>query len=359
MPDLFQTMLTKNKVRSLSARELGIYSQISYENSFESEPQVTFSTNGSYQKIYFGAPGSGKSRQLSLDTAGMKVFRTTFHPDSEYAGFVGAYKPFVVGKDITYAFVPQIFSKAYIYSWEHPRELVCLAIDEINRGNCAQIFGDLFQLLDRNETGFSEYSLLADADLAGYLEEKITNEPNNYIILTGGIDQLKLPPNLSIYATMNTSDQSLFPMDSAFKRRWDWEYVPIDYTDANQFEIQFDNGVCYSWADFMRAVNEKIYTLNQSEDKQLGNRFVNPDDQLISQKVFKSKVLFYLWSEIYKNETENTESIFRIQPDSVKEDTVAFTFSQLFEEDETGTNKDNIILPLFMQNLKLTPIPNA
>jgi 5-methylcytosine-specific restriction endonuclease McrBC GTP-binding regulatory subunit McrB len=285
----------------------------------------------------------------------MKVFRTVFHPDSEYAGFVGSYKPFVVEKDITYAFVPQIFAKAYVYAWEHPRQLVCLAIDEINRGNCAQIFGDLFQLLDRNETGFSEYALLADADLAGYLEASISDDAA-YSAATGGIDQLKLPPNFYIYATMNTSDQSLFPMDSAFKRRWDWEYVPIDYADANEFTIVLSNDFVYKWGNFIECVNRFIVELTGSEDKQLGNRFVNPHDKIISLSMFKSKVLFYLWSDIYKNEPDKTTNIFVYQPADAP-DTVLFSFSQLYEKQSDGTPLDLEILPSFMRQLGLEAIP--
>ncbi len=312
-----------------------------------------FSTSGPYQKVYFGAPGSGKSRRLSLDSKSMKVFRTTFHPDSEYAGFVGVYKPFVSGKDITYAFVPQIFTKAYVYAWKHPRELVCLAIDEINRGNCAQIFGDLFQLLDRNEIGFSEYALLADADLVAYLEENITNTAD-YTALTGGIDQLKLPPNLYLYATMNTSDQSLFPMDSAFKRRWDWEYVPIDYTDANQFTIVLSNDYTYKWGNFIECVNRFIVELTGSEDKQLGNRFVNPNDKVVTLSMFKSKVLYYLWSEIYKNESDKATNIFVYQPADAP-DIELFSFSRLYEKRSDETPLDLEILPSFMRQLGLEP----
>ena len=181
------------------------------------------------QKIYFGTPGSGKSwiikQQYEQDES--KVFRTTFHPDTDYASFVGCYKPVKDKEDekkIVYEFVPQAFTDAYVAAWsdlEHPYYLI---IEEINRGNCAQIFGDLFQLLDRNKDGYSEYPIKADHDLKDYLVEHLPED--NEGIRDG---KLCLPPNLSIIASMNTSDQSLFPMDSAFKRRWSWEYVPIDY----------------------------------------------------------------------------------------------------------------------------------
>lgn len=194
------------------------------------------------QQIYYGTPGSGKSWTIKKlyemrkdgeeyvedEDKKARVFRTTFHPDMDYAQFVGCYKPIpnAVGEErkITYQFVPQTFTDAYVAAWndlEHPYYLI---IEEINRGNCAQVFGDLFQLLDRNKDGYSEYPIKADHDLRDYLVDKLPEESNG--IRDGKLCQ---PPNLSIIASMNTSDQSLFPMDSAFKRRWSWEYVPIDY----------------------------------------------------------------------------------------------------------------------------------
>lgn len=233
---------------------------------------------------------------------------------------------------------------------------VCLIIDEINRGNCAQAFGDLFQLLDRNAAGFSEYPITADADFAQHIVDELTNTETYEKHL--GLDELKLPPNLFLYATMNTSDQSLFPMDSTFKRRWDWEYVPIDYADADQFMIVLSNDYTYRWGRFIECINRFIVELTGSEDKQLGNRFVNPADGLISLPVFKSKVMFYLWSEIYKNETENQDSLFMAKLDPAKPDTVPFTFSQLYEKDPEGIDRDLTILPSFMRQLGLEPLPN-
>lgn len=293
------------------------------------------------------------------------IFRTTFHPDSDYASFVGCYKPIVRSKDdtnltkeellqcfmtlrsetktylvhkfaaryhasfenigisgkrwlreelqntagvnsdsfaemnaglavgdylaeqgllhsdetITYDFSPQVFTNAYVRAWEvHSKseskpepEHVYLIIEEINRGNCAQIFGDLFQLLDRDDKGVSEYKIKADEDLARYLQSKlgVTHE---------GIkgSNLCLPSNLHIIATMNTSDQSLFPMDSAFKRRWEWEYVPINYSpdiDSGKYTITIGCNK-YRWIDFLEKVNERILKVTDSEDKQMGNFFI-------------------------------------------------------------------------------------
>ncbi len=279
------------------------------------------------QTIYFGTPGSGKSWTIKLkyEQDETKVFRTTFHPDTDYASFVGCYKPIKDEEDekkIAYQFVPQAFTDAYVAAWsdlEHPYYLI---IEEINRGNCAQIFGDLFQLLDRNKDGYSEYPIKADHDLRDYLVEHLPEDSEG--IRDG---KLCLPPNLSIIASMNTSDQSLFPMDSAFKRRWSWEYVPIDYENAEsgKFEITID-GESHNWHKFLRAVNEKIKAVTSSEDKQMGNFFIK---QSVDEKEFCDKVMFYLWSEVGKDNYQTTDAIFRYyaEDDKLKE----FSFNELYD----------------------------
>ena len=348
------------------------------------------------QKIFYGCPGSGKSYKVKEITDIIKpeyVFRTTFHPDYDYASFVGCYKPisnsnklnytikqlidifnkiiksetypvhkfsvqyyyaldpltkadkdFIlkqVGYDpstyatemtksiaagkyikhiekesnIVYKFAPQIFTDAYIKAWEDENNPVYLIIEEINRGNCAQIFGDLFQLLDRNkETGRSEYSIKADKDLAKYIESQLGSGHEG--IKEG---KLCLPSNLIIYATMNTSDQSLFPMDSAFKRRWDWEYEPIKYKNTD-WKIVID-GIEYSWVSFQRKVNDKILNATSSEDKMLGDYFVNPSDGIITDKVLLNKILFYLWNDVCK---DGEGDIFKIS------ETENVSFSELY-----------------------------
>jgi hypothetical protein len=293
-----------------------------------------------------------------------RVFRTTFHPDYDYAQFVGAYKPKKEGNTITYSFVPQVFAKAYAAAWklylqrdsrdsigasplqnDSGKDIqVYLVIEEINRGNCAQIFGDIFQLLDRDEKGFSQYSIDADCDFAEWLK---TNDNGLKSVWPAyeekvGDGKLNLPPNLNILATMNTSDQSLFPMDSAFKRRFDWEYVPISFDgkDAANFQIDID-GTQYSWQKFVETVNEKILTLTESEDKQLGEFFIKPDNgKVISRDRFLGKVMFYLWNEVCKDEHKNG-SFFRVKDKDGKED--YFTFQDLYR------NKD--LLKQFMEEL--------
>lgn len=317
------------------------------------------------QIIFYGAPGTGKSHKIDNDphVTDENTIRTTFHPDSDYSTFVGAYKPTMapmpvnafVGttvhhaenadkekayeKKIVYKYVPQAFLKAYVAAWSDLDNPHFLVIEEINRGNCAQIFGDLFQLLDRNNMGSSSYAIHADEDITQFLAEdkngfaNLSEEQKNAIrsfvlvkdsgkteaigdaILSG--KKLLLPPKLYIWATMNTSDQSLFPIDSAFKRRWNWEYMPIDY---NAMDWQFEaGGKRYLWSDFLKKMNPLIYNLTQSSDKQMGYFFVKadkktddaqPENNLISEKIFLNKVLFYIWTDVLKD-FEAGDKIFR------------------------------------------------
>ena len=348
--------------------------------------------NLSLQQIYYGAPGTGKSYKTKEVVADYpETVRTTFHPDSDYSTLVGAYKPtnttankygldsvgntVAIGiekdtanniipfkeKKIEYKFVKQTFLKAYIKAWRLFKESCVdgqelspqfLVIEEINRGNCAQIFGDLFQLLDR-KNGFSEYPIEADEDIQKALLEEdpedglsfgkdglnlsaeqityinqqydIVGQPSQKVaekISQGQV--LVLPPNFYIWATMNTSDQSLFPIDSAFKRRWAWKYVRIsegkkkDGTPLN-YRIQFSvpakdekptTPVDVSWWDFVKAINKQIEDATKSEDKKLGYFFCKPDKKanetdecntIISAETFVGKVVFYLWQDVFKD----------------------------------------------------------
>lgn len=338
------------------------------------------------QKIFYGAPGTGKSHKTNEMVRRYKdTIRTTFHPDSDYASFVGCYKPVeeevearvvpvVMGagvggtvgvsfdtnqgtykeKRITYKYIQQAFVRAYVSAWKKEKcalqsgskevEPQFLVIEEINRGNCAQIFGDLFQLLDRNGKGYSEYAIEADADLQKELHDSFSytigtisaddidsmyldgdDDPITYDIGNGNRVKtfeavmdgkiLLLPNNLYIWATMNTSDQSLFPMDSAFKRRWDWECVPINNAGKN-FIIEVDNQ-SFDWWEFVKRINGIIYETTHSEDKKLGYFFCKPtqktdgatDNDIITAKTFVNKVLFYLWNDVLKDE-ELSENAF-------------------------------------------------
>lgn len=271
------------------------------------------------QIIFFGTPGSGKSHKVNELIKGKKFHRTTFHPDSDYASFVGCYKPTMKDGEISYSFSPQVFTEAYVDVWKNPKEEVYLVIEEINRGNCAQIFGDLFQLLDRNSDGYSDYRIKADSDLRDYLYSQLGKV--NEGIKNG---ELCLPPNLRIFATMNTSDQSLFPMDSAFKRRWDWEYIPVDYNEIRSDFVITIGEEKYHWLEFLKIVNERIRKATDSEDKQMGNFFIKTN---VSEDEFKSKVMFYLWNEVCRDEYGTQNNFFRTSGE------YEFSFNDLYQAD--------------------------
>lgn len=301
----------------------------------------TYSNHTSFrQTIYYGTPGSGKSNRVKKIVERIYpdererekfVVRTTFHPDSDYASFVGCYKPQMDGDKIKYEFTPQAFTKAYIKAWKNPDNQVYLIIEEINRGNCAQIFGDLFQLLDR-KNGESEYPIDADTDLKNHLELELGI--NNKGIVQG---KLKMPANLNILATMNTSDQSLFPMDSAFKRRWTWKCVPIDYNNevSSKFFISIE-GKKYKWHEFLKLVNERIVRTTDSEDKQMGNFFINSN---VDERQFIDKVMFYLWNDVCKEEFHTTKNFFRNFTDDKKTESIEFSFNDLF-----GLDAQNLLI---------------
>ena len=177
-------------------------------------------------------------------------------------------------------------------------------IEEINRGNCAEIFGDIFQLLDRN----SDYSITPSNELKQYLVKVLTSVDAIKGIENG---KMKLPSNLNILATMNTSDQSLFPMDSAFKRRWDWEYIPINYkkspeNPSSNFKVILSETESFSWIDFIAKVNSKIkQNPNLGMDKCIGNYFIKAKNDTISLEEFINKAIFYLWNDVFKDEDEH------------------------------------------------------
>ena len=365
----------------------------------------------SHQQIFYGAPGTGKSHEIKIATKGKSVIRTTFHPDSDYSTFVGAYKPTmedtetmvvpvvvnngislqekgtIVEKRIVYKFIMQAFLKAYLGAWKKYADRMndeadpqFLVIEEINRGNCAQIFGDLFQLLDRNDEHFSEYPIESDTDLQKEIERAF-KEHKNYKLehdievediiedYTSNYDStlsediqhgrvLLLPPNLYIWATMNTSDQSLFPIDSAFKRRWEWKYMKIK-NEGKEWKIDVRikdaDGVDkpVKWWDFIRKVNDIIASMTSSADKQLGYFFCkadkktperanesNSENDLISVESFVSKVLFYLWNDVFKDYGFEDASLFQYtkKTEDGKETKKDLTFPDFYKEDSNDVN---------------------
>lgn len=353
---------------------------------FADETKPKYSPILSLQQIYYGAPGTGKSKAIKDLTFGESVIRTTFHPDSDYASFVGTYKPIteevdlrdcygkkVIDDDtkevvkeerIAYKFIPQAFLEAYVEAWKilGSGKKQYLIIEEINRGNCAQIFGDLFQLLDRNEYGFSDYPIVADKDMQKYLEKEfegweITNKDEinqlygeaNMVNLIMKGERLVLPSNLYIWATMNTSDQSLFPIDSAFKRRWDWKYVPIregrDKETNAPLNWYINTGdKQYNWWSFISKVNKLIGSLTNSEDKKLGYFFCKAKDGEIDADLFVSKVIFYLWNDVFKDYGFDDK-------DFQDEEGKILSFDRFYEDKKGITNVDIAIVEQFLDNL--------
>lgn len=378
----------------------------------------------SLQKIFYGAPGTGKSHTIKEQTKAAegdnRVFRTTFHPDSDYATFVGCYKPAMEPKEpiyksaelinkltliknsgvsypchkfaakyweslkelsaneikaivnacgftdsmtvevqkgqaigeeigsgspqkqIVYRFIPQAFTNAYIRAWQ-TNEPVYLIIEEINRGNCAQIFGDLFQLLDRDDNGYSKYPIIADTDLGNHIRGRLQSvhiEGIDEAILEG--QELVLPSNLYILASMNTSDQSLFPIDSAFKRRWDWKYIPIE--DAGKGYTIKVNGHEYDWWTFLEAINKEVFELTNSEDKQMGYFFVRRPDGVIDAETLVNKVYFYLWNDVFKDYDLEGQKAFK------NEGNKAIAFKEFF----AGSKINEALAEQVLLNLGLT-----
>lgn len=370
----------------------------SFEGSSASShaPKKTSESKFPLQQIFYGAPGTGKSHAINELTAGKDVIRTTFHPDTDYSTFVGAYKPTtkpvpvitVIGTEavpvrdkngkemmedkIVYEYVSQAFLQAYVAAWrkycdvqegEEPMDEF-LVIEEINRGNCAQIFGDLFQLLDRGDEGFSEYPIKADSDMKKLLEKEfegleIKNKEGINALFKGDKDivaevlagdVLLLPNNLYIWATMNTSDQSLFPIDSAFKRRWDWHYVPI--SDAGKKWMIEVNGAQYDWWKFLEAINDKVYHATYSEDKKLGYFFCKANDGVISAEKFVSKVIFYLWNDVFKDS--------EFEGDTFKdEDGEKLSFDKFYSVENNQVKVNGTKIVKFLSNLNLEPDSEA
>ncbi len=346
------------------------------------EKEVMAKPSLSLQQIFYGAPGTGKSHTIKEETKESDVIRTTFHPDTDYSTFVGAYKPTTallpicdelgqpmkIGattlhkEQIVYEFVAQSFLQAYVNAWKKYDEgdKQYLVIEEINRGNCAQIFGDLFQLLDRNDYGFSDYPIKADADMKRQLQKAFTGlviaqkdkinamyEGKDIVSQVLNGDILLLPNNLYIWATMNTSDQSLFPIDSAFKRRWDWTYMPISDAEKNWI-IEVD-GNNYDWWLFLEKINEKIGSTTNSEDKKLGYFFCKAQDGVISAKIFVGKVIFYLWNDVFKD-YEFGDAIFN------DEDGSKLSFDKFYTSEGNNSKVVEEKVALFLKNLGLIPI---
>ena len=262
--------------------------------------------------IFYGVPGCGKSYKIKkiLEGVDTKYYkRILFHPEYSYSDFVGQLRPVTEDRNITYPFVPGPFTEILRDAYADQEHTYFLIIEEINRGNAPAIFGDLFQLLDRKD-GVSEYSIYNKDILDYFKESKKERESEKdesgamaQVVETITRDGIRLPSNLTIFATMNTCDQNVFTLDTAFKRRWRMSRIPNDFNKAPvAWEIKFPNGTI-SWKDFAEAVNDAILNNcndgTEAEDKQLGAFFVQADDCTDAER-FAQKVLMYLWDDVAK-----------------------------------------------------------
>ncbi|WP_455059656.1 AAA family ATPase [Parvimonas micra] len=286
-----------------------------------------YSSKYPLNRIVFGAPGTGKSfilnenrKDLLGENQDINYERVTFHPDYSYSHFVGTYKPVpIIGDDgkesISYEYVPGPFMRVYVEALRNSRsdniEPFLVIIEEINRANVASVFGDIFQLLDRDENGISEYPIQASEDIKKFLAKELdgpTGNPENYT-------KIRIPNNMYIWATMNSADQGVFPMDTAFKRRWDFTYIGIDQNEkeligktvllgTNEYKKRIE------WNQLRKAINKFLANNKINEDKQLGPYFIarkiavpEPGDEIDRDSfisTFKNKVIMYLFDDAAK-----------------------------------------------------------
>ena len=268
------------------------------------EPEVKkFEADLKRNIIYFGAPGTGKSYNLNQDKDELikdekDYERVTFHPDYSYANFVGTYKPVPKADSISYEYVPGPFMRSLVKALKHPEKPFLLIIEEINRSNVAAVFGDVFQLLDRDKNNESRYSIETTEDMRNYLKSELNED----------YEKIKIPSNMFIWATMNSADQGVFPMDTAFKRRWEFKYFGINYNEELISNIKFNiNNQEISWNDLRKAINNELLSYRINEDKLLGpffayNEYI--DEEEISdeefKEIFKNKIIMYLFEDAAK-----------------------------------------------------------
>ncbi len=285
-------------------------------------------TEKKFNRIIFGAPGTGKSHQINLAKNGLPAMaefeRVTFHPNYSYAQFVGTYKPVTKdGGDIAYKYVEGPFMRLLTAALENAkdsnkenRKRYLLIIEEINRANVAAVFGDMFQLLDRDTNGVSDYEIQTSEDVRKYLASKLGGDGTEDKYKT-----LKLPNNFYIWATMNSADQGVQPMDAAFKRRWNFEYLNIDSgrfstkipipngTIVTDGKTEITSWVEVEWDNLRTSINDTLKKIpGVNEDKLLGPFFIGnkakieqlKQDQEEFNELFKSKILMYLFEDVVK-----------------------------------------------------------
>ncbi len=313
-----------------------------FDNDSTSEPVGIEGTGGcipfvgsGQNKIYYGAPGTGKSYSLSQNLPEKQLIRTVFHPDTQYSDFVGCLKPIMKNGNVGYGFRAGPFTEAVIKAVQSPSVSFHLIIEEINRASAAAVFGEIFQLLDRDEQGKSVYSIhISDPDMLAYMNERTSD------YFADGT--LQIPSNLSLLATMNSSDQAVMPMDTAFKRRWQFKYLSIDYTKATpgslSLNISYEDSVhkaTVEWAVLAKCINEILASLNIPEDRLLGHRFVSEGELASdSEETLKGKLFMYLWDDVLRHGQH--AAVFKEFVESNGYSVELTNFGQLIEAFEAG-----------------------
>lgn len=254
------------------------------------------SFTGPKNLIVYGAPGTGKSYYINNLLKNFSSIRTVFHSETQNSDFVGGLKPVtnVEGK-VTYEFVAGPFVKAFVAAITEPNKQIHLIIEEINRANAAAVFGEIFQLLDRDTSGRSEYAIQPDDLLSRYLYSVMGSQFTGLIYI---------PSNLIINATMNSADQGVYPLDSAFKRRWSFKYMPIDFQDSPRGAMDLD-GRRITWDILAKSINEILSAeyAHLEEDRFIGPWFLNKDEvQSHFPKAIESKLFTYLWNDVLRHQ---------------------------------------------------------
>ncbi|HDM8170194.1 TPA: AAA family ATPase [Vibrio harveyi] len=262
---------------------------------------------GACNTIIYGAPGTGKSHSIEKNTDEKFIVRTVFHPETQYSDFVGCLKPVMEGDRVAYGFRPGAFTEALVKAVNDPGNEYSLVIEEINRAPAAAVFGEIFQLLDRKSDGSSCYKIdISDPDLLSYLNTQTGSQ-----FLSG---KLSIPSNLSLLATMNSSDQAVMPLDTAFKRRWSFEYVELSFAKAptQVLELQTSEGLFkISWANFADEVlNTMLKEFRVPEDRMIGPFFLNETELQDWQSALRSKLFVYLWDDVLRHKTQDRARLF-------------------------------------------------
>lgn len=281
--------------------------------SSQQEAAHTPAAKNASNVIYYGAPGTGKSHTINESMVEEYTTRTVFHADTQNSDFLGCLKPKMQGDSIRYEFRSGPFTNAIIKAFQEPSEQHWLVIEEINRAPAAAVFGEIFQLLDREPSGESTYSInLSDLDMIQHIESETG------LVLDKGM--LKIPSNLSLFATMNSSDQAVMPLDTAFKRRWNFRYIPLDFDNSytksgkacsdGALFIQDETSIGdtpqekqISWKDFAIAINDILTENGIPEDKHLGPFFLS-DNELTDENRRESligKLFMYLWDDVLRH----------------------------------------------------------